>query len=99
MIGNFFHTPRGKQFNYRPRFYDPDKEEHEDRVTRIKEEIGIAEEKVDDDKPFRANLRGQFRNPDAWQTKSSGDARKSQNKRLFIFVMILGIAFYLYFFY
>jgi len=99
MIGKFFHTPPSKQFNYRPRFYDPDKEEHEDRVKRVKGEMGIVEEKVDDGKPFRANLRGQFRNPDGWQSKSSTDSRKSQNKRLFVFVFVLAIAFYLYFFY
>ncbi len=99
MIGKFFHIPASKQFSIRPRFYDPDKEERDDRERRIKEELGIVEDKVDDGKPFRANVKGQFRNPDRWQAKSSSSIRKSQNKRLFIFVMILAIAFYLYFFY
>lgn len=99
MIGKFFHTPPSKQFNYRPRFYDPDKEEHENRVKRIKEEMGIVEEKVNNNKSFRANIKGQFRNPDGWQAKSSEDARKSQNRRLVIFAVILAVAFYLYFFY
>jgi len=39
MIGKFFHTPPSKQFNYKPRFYDPDKEEHESRVKRVKDEL------------------------------------------------------------
>ena len=99
MIGKFFHTPASKQFNYRPRFYDPDKEEHDNRVKRVKDEMGIVEKKVDDGKPFRANLRGQFRNPDAWQTKSSSGIRKSQNKRLIILVFILALVFYLFFYY
>ena len=99
MIGKFFHTPEAKRFNYRPRFYDPDKEERENREARIKEELGIVEEKVDDGKPFRANLKGQFRNPDGWKAKSSSSARKSQNRRLVILVFILALVFYLFFFY
>jgi hypothetical protein len=99
MIGRFFHTPGTKQFSFRPRFYDPDKEERDDREKRIKEELGIAEKKVDNGRPFHTNIKGQFRNPDGWQAKSSESARKAQNKRLFILVGILGLAFYLFFFY
>ena len=99
MIGKFFHTPRSKQFNINPRFYDPEKEERDDRERRIKEEMGIVEESVDDGKPFRPNLKGQFRNPDGWQAKSSESARRSQNKRLIWLVVILTLVFYLFFFY
>ena len=80
MIGKFFHTPRSKQFGMRPRFYDPDKEERDERKRRIKEELGIVDEKVDDGKPYRPNVKGQFRNTDGWQAKSSEGARRAQNK-------------------
>ena len=99
MIGKFFHIPEAKQFSFRPRFYDPDKEERADRERRIKEELGIAEGKVDDGKPFRANIKGQFRNPDGWRAKSSSGFRKSQNTRLIILVLILALVFYLLFYY
>ena len=98
MIGKFFHTPKSKQFNIRPRFYDPDKEERDDRERRIKEELGIADEKADDGKPFRPNLKGQFRNPDGWQAKSSKGARRAQNKRLIFLFLILALVFYLFFY-
>ena len=99
MIGKFFHTPGSKQFNFKPRYYNPEKEELDDRVRKIKEEMGIAEEREDDGKPFKATIKGQFRNPDGWQNKSSSAARRSQNKRLFWLILILALVFYLFFFY
>lgn len=98
MIGKFFHTPDSKRFNFKPRYYDPDKEELDDRVKKIKEEMGIAEEKVDDGKPYKTMIRGQFRNTDGWGAKSSSGARKSQNKRLIWLVLILALVFYLFFY-
>lgn len=98
MIGRFFHTPRSKQFSMRPRFYDPDQEARDDRERRIKEELGIADEKKENGKPFRPNIKGQFRNTDGWQARSSEDARRSQNKRLIILFLILALIFYLFFY-
>lgn len=98
MIGKFFYTPNSKQFNIRPRFYDPDKEERDDRVQRIKEELGIVDEKKDGEKPYRPRIKGQFRNQDAWQAKSSEPARRSQNKRLLYLFVILALIFYLFFY-
>ncbi|MBK6285022.1 MAG: hypothetical protein IPF54_22410 [Draconibacterium sp.] len=98
MIGRFFYTPGTKQFNIRPRFYDPDKEERDERERRIKEELGIADEKEKDLKNFRPRVKGQFRNPDAWQSKSSESARRSQNRRLIWLFIILALIFYLFFY-
>lgn len=95
MIGKFFHTPAANGFAFRPRFYDPDKEERDDRVTRIKGEMGIVEEKIDDGKPFVSNLKGQFRDGDKWMVKSLPGARKSQNRRLITLVLILALVFYM----
>ena len=98
MIGRFFHTPQSKKFNVKPRFYDSDKEEREERVRRVKEEMGIVDEKVDDGKPYRPNIKGQFRKADGWQAKSSDSARRSQNKRLIYLFLILALIFYLFFY-
>jgi hypothetical protein len=98
MIGKFFHTPGTKQFGFRPRFYDPDKEDLDNRVERIKEEMGIAEKKADNGKPFVSNIKGQFRNPDAWQ-KSSPGAIRAQNKRLIYLVIILALVFFMFFYF
>lgn len=97
MIGNFFHTPGTKKFNITPRFWDPDKEEKEERERRIKEELGIVEEKKDDGKPYCPNIKGQFRAGGEW-ARSSEAARKSQNRRLIWIILILALVLYLFFF-
>ncbi len=98
MIGKFFYTPNAKRFHITPRFYDPDKEEREERERRIKEELGIVEEKVDDGKPYRPNIRGQFRMAQGKKSKSSENARRSSNTRLIILILILSLVVYLFFY-
>lgn len=98
MIGKFFHIPSAKKFNITPRFYDPAQEERDERERRIKEELGIVDEKVDDGKPYRPNIKGKFRNADDWHTKSSEAARRAQNRRLIILILILALIFYLFFY-
>jgi len=98
MIGRFFHTPAAKKFHIAPRFYDPDQEERDERERRIKEELGIVDEKKDDGKPYRPNIKGRFRNAREWQAKSSEAARRAQNRRLIILILILALILYLFFY-
>ncbi len=98
MIGKFFHTPAAKKFHINPIYYDPAKEEREEREKRIKNELGIVDEKVDDGKPYMPNVKGRFRNTDEWHSRSSETARRSQNRRLIILILILALVFYLFFY-
>ncbi len=98
MIGKFFHTPPTKKFHITPRFYDPDKEAREERERRIKEELGIVDEDNDPNKPYRPNIKGQFRKAGDWKAKSSADARRSQNRKLIILILVLALIFYLFFY-
>lgn len=98
MIGRFFHTPGTKKFNITPRFYDPDKEEREERERRIKEELGIFDDKEDDGRPYRPNIKGSFRMAQQGFSKSSADARRASNTRLIILILILTLIFYLFFY-
>lgn len=98
MIGRFFYTPAAKKFNITPRFYDPDKEEREEREQRIREELGIPDEKRKGDGPFRPNIKGQFRRAQDGFSRSSDSARRSSNIRLIIFILILALIFYLFFY-
>jgi len=41
MAVKFFHTPRNKKFEFKPRYYDEQKEELDKRVAQIKKEMGI----------------------------------------------------------
>ncbi|NQU87400.1 MAG: hypothetical protein HQ541_16730 [Mariniphaga sp.] len=98
MIGKFFYIPKSKRFNITPRFHDPDQEERDAREQRIKGELGIEDEKLDNGKPFRPNIKGQFRDTGGWQSKSSPDARRSSNTRLIILILIFTLIAYLLFF-
>lgn len=97
MIGRFFHTPGTKKFSITPRFWDPDKEEREERERRIKEELGIVDEKEEFGKAYRPNIKGQFRSSGSW-SRSSETARRAQNRRLIWIIMILALVLYLFFY-
>jgi len=97
MISKFFHTPSTRKFNIKPRYYDPDKEERDQREERIKKELGIVDEKKETGMPYKPNVRGQFRNTDGWQ-KSSDEGRRAYQKRLLWLVFILALAFFLVFY-
>jgi hypothetical protein len=98
MIGRFFYIPGTKKFHITPRFYDPDKEEREERERRIREELGISEEKEDDGKPYRPNIKGQFRITQGGRSKSTENVRRASNIRLIVLIVILVLIFYLFFY-
>ena len=57
-IPRFIKLPGHKQFNYSPRYWDPEKEEREERIRQIKQEMGVE---VPSD-PNRTTIRrGSFR--------------------------------------
>ena len=47
--------PKNKRFNFQPRYYDPIKEEIEERTSRIRKELG------DSDEYFREHISNAFR--------------------------------------
>ena len=98
MIGKFFHTPSAKKFNITPRFWDPDKEEREEREQRIREELGIPKEKTESSTPYRPNIKGQFRQAQGGLSRSSEKERRASNTRLIILVVILALIVYLIFY-
>ena len=98
MIGRFFHTPAAKKFSITPRWWDPDKEEREDRERRIKEELGIKDETEKNNKPYQQTIKGSFRQARETLSRSSEDARRSSNRRLIFLILILALIFYLFFY-
>jgi hypothetical protein len=57
---SFFKIPQHKRFEYTPRIWDPAKEEREERLKRIREELGIVDN-TSGGKPYIPNIRGSFR--------------------------------------
>ena len=97
MALKFFHLPRAKRFNVPYRFYDPDKEEREERERQIREEMGIFDT-PDPNKPFKPNLKGQFRQSMGRASKSAEDTRRSSLWRLIILIITLSLVFYFFFY-
>ena len=98
MIGRFFYLPKARRFNITPRYYDPEQEERDAREKRIKGELGIEDKSVDTGKPYRPNIKGQFRNSSVRKTKTDSAARKTSNRRLIILIAILTLIAYLLFY-
>jgi hypothetical protein len=57
----FGRTPSHHRFEYKPRYYDPQKEEREERERRIRQELQVENEKNSTDGDYRSRMRGSFR--------------------------------------
>lgn len=86
----FFKLHKHKTFNYKPIFYDPQKEEFEERVNKIKAELGL----FDKETPYIPKItHGSLR-------KYSKVLRREGRKsliRIFIIILILVLLIYLVF--
>jgi len=86
MAFKFFHTPKPKQFEIKPRYYDPKKEELEQR----KRELGLT-----DSSDPELRLRSQMQQ--RWRNERRDARKKSSSQRLFIFILLALILIYLLF--
>ena len=90
-IPRLFKVPKHKEFNYRPIYFDPEKEEREERIKRIKAEMGVKDESGETKyKPgiVRGQMRGNYR--------QYRKARRQSNVRLIVILLTLfALAYYL----
>jgi len=91
-VPRFIKLPRPSQFNYSPRYWDPEKEEREDRIRRIKHEMGID---VPSDPTRTTITRGSFRQA---SRRTKVKATRSSNIRLLVILAALFIIAYLLFY-
>lgn len=87
--------PRYKRFEYTPRHYDPDKEELEDRIRQIKQEMGYDVERTPG-KHSSTIRRGSFRRA---REQAKVKASRASNIRLVVILAMLLLIAYLIFFY
>ncbi|MCT4614430.1 MAG: hypothetical protein N4A49_06105 [Marinifilaceae bacterium] len=92
MFSNFFKKPEYKRFNLTPRYWDPAKEEREERERRIKAELGIKSENGE----YYSSIRGAFTRNIQHQSRSS--IKRSSNLRVVIIFIVLAIFAYGYLF-
>lgn len=89
---SFFKPREYNVFDYRPRYYDPDKEERHARLNALRREQGKSE--LDDNfaecKPG-SSIRGSFRTRYSRKTKSSKNAKM----RFYLILLLLCGVMYL----
>jgi hypothetical protein len=91
-VPRFIKLPRPSQFNYSPRYWDPEKEEREDRIRRIKAEMGID---IPSDPTRTTITRGSFRQS---KQRTKVKATRSSNIRLLVILAaLLAIAYLLFY--
>lgn len=97
---SFFKTPKPRPYRHKFIYYDPEKEERQEREERVNKELGIN----DENKPFVTSIkRGSFRRmyEDGVEVNNNSDfkrQKRASNIRLLIIILILlVIVAYLYF--
>jgi len=91
-VPRFFKLPKPRKFSYSPRYWDPEKEDMEDRIRRIKQEMGIES----GNKPAKITItRGSFRQ---FKRGTKIKANRSSNIRLIIILAVLFLLAYLIFY-
>lgn len=83
----FFRRPKPKQFNYIPRYYDPLKDELEER----KRELGLIQ-----DGDLKAKMRADIRR--RWRVERSPSSRQFFIMRMVVYTVIIAITLYFIFF-
>lgn len=92
-MANIFRTYKPRQFNFTPRFYDERKEALQDRIERIKREMGVEGEIETKKKgPYRTMSKGVMYEQ---MTKRRRAQRKSSLRLLIITAILVALAYYL----
>lgn len=81
----FVRTPKPRSFNHKPIYWNPDEEEHKERVARLQKDVDLAS--------YKPNIkRGSFRrsrwdSPD--ETSDMQRERRRSNIRLLLIIFVL----------
>ncbi len=90
MMRFLFKVPRHKRFEFKPRYYDADREALQMRIRAYQSERGELEGHDPD------VLRGRLSH--AWRTNSNRSATKRSNKNVMIIAVLLGLIAYFLFY-
>jgi hypothetical protein len=89
---SFFKKPEYKKFNIQPRYWDPAKEEREEREKRIRAELGLK----DENETYIPNIKGRMKTQLRHGNSNADGTRNKSNIRLLIIFILLAIAAYIY---
>lgn len=91
MILRFFKLPKYRTFNYKPRYYDPIKDEVQERERLIEHEVNADRGSYIPGSSIRGNIKHQFQN-------SRKEVTKSKPQTLLIRLMLMVIIFLILYF-
>ena len=80
---NFFKTPRNQRYEYKPRFWDPDKEKRQERLEYLESIKGNSTEAV------KSRLKGGFKRGYISDNEVRSRAVARSNKMLLIIIIVL----------
>lgn len=95
----FYNNRKPRQFNHKPILYNPDKDEFNERVIKIKKEMGEI-----DDTEYKPTIKGEFlRNTNHLRRKadkeeSTGKSNTKRNMTLIILLVVLIVIGYILYF-
>ena len=94
---SFYNVRKPRQFDHKPIYWDPHKEAMEDRIRKVKREIGMEEELSIDD--YKAEIKGSFVEGTSHLKKSRDNGHDSRsrtymNMKLLLAAAILGGLFW-----
>lgn len=95
---SFYNVRKPRQYQHKPIYWDPRKEDLERRTQRIKRELGMEEP----DENYKPDIKGKFVEGTSHLKKSQlkGDTirnRKYKNVRLTVILVVLIVLFYVLF--
>lgn len=88
-----FSTPKVRAFDHKPIYWDPVKEEQQEREKRIRAELGLAEGDFSRS-GIESRIKGSMRKGNTGMFDLKSRANRSSNKRLLIIVVLLAALFY-----
>ncbi len=89
----FTKTPTHQRFNYTPRYYDPKKEEMQEREARIRRELQLEKEEGPGD--YRSRIAGSFHAARKRSKQSKGSLESTLMRFGIILFLVLFIMAYL----
>jgi hypothetical protein len=93
---SFYNVRKPRQFDHKPIYWDPRREALEERIHRVKREMGILPDKPEDYKP---SIRGAFIEGTRHLKKSKSKGEDMQNRiyrnmRLLLVLAVLAVLFW-----
>lgn len=97
---SFYNMRKPRQFEHKPIYWDPHKEALEDRIRKVKHEMGMDEDLTIDD--YKAEIKGSFVEGTSHLKKSRDRgqdtrSRSHKNGKLILAVVLLAALFWFLF--